>query len=371
MQKKGLPVMIGLFFLVLALFAFGPRSAAAAGASWEQEWASWLAKAKKEGKITIYTTAGSDVRQALQNGFSKKYGIEIETVSGRGGELTQKIETERRAGLFIADVYMGGPTTMLNVLKPAGVLERIEPLLILPEVTQRHAWVGGKLPFLDKDGSLVGVRFSPQTYLTVNTALVKEGEIKSLKNLLEPQWKGKIAMQDPMVEGIAQEILAMVGERVMDWNYVEKLAKQEPAILRDDRLLGEWVARGKYPLGFGLKIDVIKELAKAGAPLSFPVLEEGTHVSPGAGCFSLLEKSPHPFAKRIFVNWLLSKEGITTYSKASMTGSARLDVPTDHLPESEIRKPSVKYAVADGAFYLTKPEFEKKLRGIFGSEKKK
>ena len=212
----------------------------------------------------------------------------------------------------------------------------------------------------------MGIRFSPQTYLTINTNLVREGEIRSLKNILEPRWKGKIAMQDPTVEGIAQEILAMVGERIMDWNYVEQLVKQEPAVLRDDRLLGEWVARGKYPIGFGLKIDVIKELAKAGAPLNFPVPEEGTHVSPGAGCFSLVDKSPHPYAKRIFVNWLLSKEGITTYSRASMTGSARLDIPTDHLPETEIRQPSIKYAVADGAFYLTKPEFEKKLKDIFG-----
>ncbi len=364
-----LSVMTGLLILVVALYAAGPVKAAAP--PWEQEWAGWLAKAKKEGKLTIYTTAGSEVRQALQNGFSKKYGLEIETVSGRGGELTQKIETERRAGLYLADVYMGGPTTMLNVLKPAGVLERIEPLLILPEVRERTAWVGGRLPFLDKDGALVGVRFSPQTYLTVNTTLVKEGEIKSLRNLLEPKWKGRIAMQDPTVEGIAQEILAMVGEKIMDWNYVEKLARQEPVILRDDRLLGEWVARGKYPLGFGLKIDVIKELAKAGAPLGFPVLEEGTHVSPGAGCFSLLGKSPHPFAKRIFVNWLLSKEGMTIYSRASMTGSARLDVPTDHLPESEIRKPAIKYAVADGAFYLTKPEFETRLKAIFGKAKNK
>ncbi|MCG6533493.1 MAG: substrate-binding domain-containing protein, partial [Syntrophales bacterium LBB04] len=334
-------------------------------AAWEQEWADWLSRARKEGKVTIYTTAGSDVRQALQNGFSKKYGIEIETVMGRGGELTQKIETERRAGLYLGDIYMGGPTTMLNVLKPKGVLEKIEPLLLLPEVIQRQAWVGGKLPFLDPEGCLVGIRFSPQTYVTVNSKLVRDGEVRSLRNLLEPKWKGKIAMQDPTVEGIAQEILAMVGERVMDWNYVERLAKQEPVILRDDRLLGEWVARGKYPIGFGLKIDVIKELAKAGAPLSFPILEEGTHVSPGAGCFSLLDKSPHPYAKRIFVNWILSRDGITTYSKASMTGTARLDVPTDHLPDSEIRNPSIKYAIADGAFYLTKPEFENKLTDIF------
>ncbi len=368
-MRRRLFIMAGLLILLGALPAAGPVKAAAS--PWEQEWAGWFAKAKKEGKLTIYTTAGSEVRQALQNGFSRKYGLEIETVSGRGGELTQKIETERRAGLYLADVYMGGPTTMLNVLKPAGVLERIEPLLILPEVKERTAWAGGRLPFLDKEGALVGVRFSPQTYLTVNTTLVKDGEIKSLRNLLEPRWKGRIAMQDPTVEGIAQEILAMVGERIMDWNYVERLARQEPAVLRDDRLLGEWVARGKYPLGFGLKIDVIKELAKAGAPLSFPVLEEGTHVSPGAGCFSLLERSPHPFAKRIFVNWLLSRDGMAIYSRASMTGSARLDIPTDHLPESEIRKPAVKYAVADGPFYLTKPEFETKLKSIFGRVKTK
>jgi len=340
-------------------------SIAAPKATWEQEWANWLSKARREGKLTIYTTAGSDVAQALKKAFSSKYGIEIDTVSGRGGELARKIGAERRAGLFLADVYMGGPNTMLNVLKPEGMLQKIDPLLLLPEVSQRSVWVGGKMPFLDKDRTVLIVRYSPQTYLTVNTNLVKEGEIKSFKNLLEPKWKGKIVMQDPTVAGVTQEILAMVGDKIMDWTYVEQLAKQEPVVLRDDSLLGGWVARGKYPLGFGLKIDVIKELANAGAPLSFPPLDEGTHVSPGAGAFSFPDKSPHPFATRIFVNWLLTREGMTTYSKASITGSARLDIPTDHLPDSEIPKSSVKYVVADESYYLNRPEFDNKVKRIF------
>src|SRR3972149_5811130 len=203
-MQKTFFVSASLIFLLFLGFVAGTRAAAASPkTAWEQEWADWLSKAKKEGKVTLYTTAGSNVRQAMQKAFSKKYGIEIETVSGRGGERTQKSQTERRAGLYLADIYMGGPTTMLNVLKPKGILEKIEPMLLLPEVTQRQAWIGGKLPFLDQEGHLVGIRFSPQTYLTINTNLVREGEIKSLKNILEPRWKGKIAMQDPTVEGIA------------------------------------------------------------------------------------------------------------------------------------------------------------------------
>jgi ABC-type Fe3+ transport system substrate-binding protein len=44
----------------------------------------------------------------------------------------------------------------------------------------------------------------------------------------------------------------------------------------------------------------------------------------------LLTKAPHPNAAKVYINWLLSKEGQTGFARASGYISARLDVPTDH-----------------------------------------
>lgn len=58
-----------------------------AKAGWEEEWNRVLAQAKKEGKVVVYTTAGTEARTALVPKFQEKYGISAEFVMGKGAEI--------------------------------------------------------------------------------------------------------------------------------------------------------------------------------------------------------------------------------------------------------------------------------------------
>ncbi len=89
---------------------------------WETDWEKTLAEAKQEGTVIIYTTASSSTRQALADEIRKKFGLDLEFVSGRGNEVVEKISAERRAGLYLADLYIGGATTPTTSFKPMGYL---------------------------------------------------------------------------------------------------------------------------------------------------------------------------------------------------------------------------------------------------------
>lgn len=54
-------------------------------------------------------------------------------------------------------------------------------------------------------------------------------------------------------------------------------------------------------------------------------------MSSGPGSVALFNKAAHPNAARLYLNWLLSKEGQTEFSKGSGRPSLRLDVPRDHV----------------------------------------
>ena len=56
-------------------------------------------------------------------------------------------------------------------------------------------------------------------------------------------------------------------------------------------------------------------------------------MSPQAGAVALFNRAPHPNAAKVYLNWLLSKEGQTIFARATGYISARLDVPTDHAPQ--------------------------------------
>jgi ABC-type Fe3+ transport system substrate-binding protein len=81
----------------------------------------------------------------------------------------------------------------------------------------------------------------------------------------------------------------------------------------------------------------------------------------------LINHAPHPAASKVFLNWLLSKEGQTTFSRGMGYVSRRVDVSADHVPAYWIPQAGVKYWPG---YYeedaRMSPEQEKFLKSLFG-----
>ncbi len=323
-------------------------TAAASQAGWEQKWEATVAKGKAEGRVTIYGVWVPDTRNAVTRAFKDKYGIDVEfTLFGRGAELLARVQAEARAGLYLADVFGAGNTTLLVTMKPENVLGRIEPLLMLPEVSDPKAWRGGQLPFTDKEGmamSLIGVVMRTNAY---NTEMIKEGEITSYKDLLKPQYKGKITLNDPTVEGSGNAVLAHLGLNL--WgeagtiDFLKRLiVDQDVAIQRDSRLHVETVARGKYAFALA-PFDVVYEFIAAGAPLKQAMVAEDNRITASTGGLGVPIKSAHPNATLVFINWLLGKEGQTIFARSLKNPSTRIDASTEGIDPSYIPEPGKTY----------------------------
>lgn len=342
-------------------------NASEAREAWQVDWENTLTKAKKEGAVTIYQIGSSELRAALGDAFKKKYDIDIEFVSGRGDELVQRILTQSRAGLYLVDFLISGTTTTIVHLKPAGALDPLKPMLILPEAIDTSKWYGNKLWWIDSVESYV-LGFAPSvgTYVRINTELVRPGEISSYRDLLNAKWKGKIAMEDPTVAGASHKFIATVGLNIMGLDFLKELAKQEPLITRNWRLVSEWLAKGKASVSIGGQSTVWGEFIKAGAPVEAILPVEGSSLSLGM-TISLINRQPHPNASKVFVNWLLTQEGQTLWGKYTVTPSARLDVAKDFVDPLRIPKPGVKYINGDTEDYLLKASEQMNLaREIFG-----
>lgn len=338
-----------------------------AQSGWEAQWDHVLAVSGKEGKVVVYTTAGEEVRIALVPAFQAKYGIPAEFITGKGAEISQKLITERKASINLADVYIGGTTTQVTQLQPAGVSDPIDPALILPEVTDPKNWWGGSLLWVDSKHMALAFNAYPIPAYAINTTIVRPEELKSYHDLLNPKWKGKITLNDPTTAGIGEKGLSFVLE-TLGVDFVKELAKQEPVIVRDQRLQVEWIAHGKYPIGMFSKSDPIAEFIKAGAPIRELIPTEGQALTSGSGNLSLIAGAPHPNSARVFINWLLSKEGQSLFSKASLVQSAREDIPTDYLDPVKMRNPNVKYFWAETEEELLKLGNEQRplFKEIFG-----
>jgi ABC-type Fe3+ transport system substrate-binding protein len=73
---------------------------------------------------------------------------------------------------------------------------------------------------------------------------------------------------------------------------------------------------------------------QAGLPVKpLPTPQEGTYTTGGSGHLTIIKNPPHPNATKVFVNWLLTKEGQEVFSKALGQGTRRLDIDTKWLKE--------------------------------------
>lgn len=340
---------------------------------WQQKWDSAVAQAKKEGKVVVLGPPGDRIREAITQGFAKAFpDISLEFSGARGGELATKVKAERDAGIYSVDIVINGSSTANAYFKPMKSLDPIMPALILPEVINPKKWRDDRLEFSDRSTHLDFV-FSTQNNapLIYNPAQVKAGEVDTLYKLLDPKWKGKIALQDPIPSGTGNGVFRWLWhvlgpEKTKD--FYRKIRAQAAVIDRDQRRQIEWVAQGKYPINLGPG-TVMYQLEKRG--LKFGVIsyfkDYGAYLTPGFGTAMLINRAPHHNAAIVFLNWLLSKDGQTVFSKGMGYVSRRVDVSSAHVPSYWVPKPGVKYWPG---YYeedaRMSPEQEKFLKATFG-----
>ena len=356
---------LGIFLLVFLLLSCSfrpipvitPVTPLTEKEGWQVEWDKSLQEAGKEGKVVIYGSHGPDLRDSLSEAFQKSYGLNIEWVSGRSSELIPKIKAERRAGLFLGDVFITSSQSLLTI-KDLGLLERLEKELILPEVTGPAFWMEERLPWVDGERFIIAPSQSPSYAYITNTQKVKASEVSSYKDLLNPVWKGRIASVDPRITGSrAWVVLA----EMMGWDYVSQMAAQV-RFAADQRQAVEWTAKGKTDITFSPG-EPFMDFLQAGAPLEVIHPLEGVYLGGGGSALSLMSHRPHPHASRVFVNWYLSKEGQQFLSYTH--GYMRKDLDTSQVHPSRKRSPGVKYFSIEREDWLRwATEAEKKLKEV-------
>jgi ABC-type Fe3+ transport system substrate-binding protein len=277
-------IRLGTLVLLGVLFVLSTR-ASAQGVS--------LEAARKEGKVNVYGTIIPQVMTLIQKGFEAKYGVNVEYWRGDATKVIDRVLTEWRSGKPGFDVVIGarGP---LSLGKAEGVYAKFAP----------SSAANFPAKFRDKDGQLTAWRVTPVGIL-INTELVKPADMpKSLDDLLDPKWQGKISMPDPSRHASTATYLwnlqKIKGEKWIE--FIRGLAKQRPLLVESYSTVPNAIVRGEASLG----ISYIQYVPQTKGPIGFAPIDQ-VFADPSDATVSA--KAANANAGRLLIDYLCSPEG--------------------------------------------------------------
>ncbi|MFQ5849247.1 MAG: ABC transporter substrate-binding protein [Candidatus Binatia bacterium] len=306
----------------------------------------WIEKAKAEGELMLYGTTQISQMQGVIKSFGKKYPfVKVHYYRAGADKLAQKIVTEIRVGRHLADVYQirGDYRFMLRKMGLFGRYESKE---------RRHI----RDIYKDADGFWTGV-YANIELIGYNKDLVSPGEVpRSRQDLLDPKWKGKIAMDPTDVSWYITQLHLLGAGKARE--FMGELARQNVQFRRGHTLLAQLLAAGEFSLLMTLRDNTAYGLIQKGAPIDWVAMEP---VIPNpANSVALPKQPPHPSAARLWIDYILSRKGQEVLRNFGRN-ITRKDL--DHLLP-RIKK--LKFGKIDWPYYLASyKKYEAEFRKTF------
>lgn len=262
--------------------------------------------AKKEGSLTWYTlTIQAQLADPMAKAFEADYpGVTVKDIRpGGASETVNKMIAEHRSDAPVSDVW-DGPFTS-EALKSAGGAERYS----FPTASAYPS------NLKDPDGYWV----AESLYVfggAYNTKQITSAQApKTLQDLLNPAWKGKLYWTTDPTGSInfIGNVLKLMGNTA-GMNYLTQLSKQGVhTVSVSARQLVNEVDSGQAPIALQIynthvAIDRAKKL-----PVAYTPLGKAVEIVNPVG---LTNDGPHPYAARLFIDFMLSPAGQQIFNQA-------------------------------------------------------
>jgi len=269
------------------------------------------ADAKREGSLSLYASMAEKDLIRLVSEFERRYGIKVKVWRSGKNNVLRRTVTEARAGRFEVDV-VHNPSPEMELLHRERLLQEVRSPYqreLIPEAVAPHRkWAG------------------PRVYIFVqayNTNRVTPEELpKTFADLLDPRWKGRIAIEAKEQEWFFTLVQEMGGEPGLKF-FRDLVARNGLTVRNGNALLNNLVVAGEVPLALTLYSYLPEQSRRSGAPINWIALAPTVAYTDGIG---VMKRAPHPNAAVLFYDFVLS-DGQTLLAELNHVISHRRNEP--------------------------------------------
>jgi ABC-type Fe3+ transport system substrate-binding protein len=278
---------------------------------WKQEWDA--ARAAAKGQQLNLILHSYEAHEAVAREFQKKFpDIRVNVTAATPSSTAPRLVTEQKNGIYNWDSWWASTGNMNSIVLPAGGFDPITDYLILPEVKEPSNWQRPDMLYTSSRGPFILVHsYYYQGAGFWNTSVVKGFKLETPESLLDPRLVGKINIEDPRrSNGGSNAMAALLKLRGPD--FVNSLfTKMQPTFMSITRQLTDAVSRGDAAIIFGGNPETMYQCWNAGGCRDVRRVTEFKYVL--ARGVAVFKNAPNKAATKVWINWLLSKEGQESY----------------------------------------------------------
>jgi iron(III) transport system substrate-binding protein len=289
-------VLASLLALPLCGFAAAQGSVSAvadiAAYAGPDRTAKLIAGAKKEGTVTVYTSANVEDMAVVTAAFEKAYGVKVRVWRGSSENVVQRSVTEARGGRYDADVIETGGSAMESLHREKLLQEVKSPRLtdLNPAALTAH-------------GDWTGTRYNVFV-AAYNTRLIKKDELpKSYDDLLDPRWKGKLGIEADDTDWFGAVVDQLGEERGLKL-FRNIVATNGISVRKGHTLLTNLIISGEVPLALTTYSYRVEQMKSSGAPIDWFFIPPAVARFEGAG---VARRAAHPNAAVLFYDFMLTE----------------------------------------------------------------
>jgi len=290
--------------------------------------AKLIEAAKKEGgKVVAYGSLEGASLDPIAEAFEKKTGIKVEYFRASATKAMERALTELRAGKATFDVMVNN-SGAIEIMRKENVFAKY----ISPSANG--------FPKDEIDPQLGPAYRHTPIGIIYNKSVINPADApKSLEDLLNPKFRGKVVMPDPTQHTTTMQWLAslykIMGKEKAD-KFIRDLGATKPILAESFASSAERVSTGETPIAISL-VRYVVTFAEKTAPVDYVRISK--MLSTGQ-FLALSHKAPRPSAGKAFIDFFLTPESMKLLAKAgefvTMKGIPQLLPDADKITPVEM-----------------------------------
>jgi iron(III) transport system substrate-binding protein len=275
--------------------------------------------------LTVYSPHGREMLQAFEKRFeAANPTIDLQYVDMGSQEVYDRVRSEKANPQ--ADVWWGAPANMFEQAAADSMLQPFTPSWATAVPAEAK----------DPEGFWYGTYITPEV-IAYNTEVVSAAEApKDWDDVLDPRWKGKVLIRDPMASGTMRTIFGMVvqrgiratGDTAQGFQWLRRLDANTKQYVLNPTMLYQMLARQEGDVTLWALPDI--EMVRAQYPIEYTIPTSGTPLIVDA--VAIVRGAPNAEAAKLFVEYIGGNAALVPAVREFFRLPARTDFPQDSMP---------------------------------------